>query len=275
MMNWVKILLVFLVSIALMAQAADVSNPDNKAKSAKEAGLQDTEKKLDERIARLNERLKAYTKLFKTKLLVQPHKTFLMKGKANGDVCDTNRPQLADDNDCLKLQVVDFVGSEYGQSALKKGSKSKYIAIFYEGGAKEKDPELEKPGKIKKIISNILVNDFEHQDIKLSEVTDGAPAQEEKANVDNKNVFVFYQHDGYPKPATAENPSEKGIGKYTLDSVENTETNPTRNDFKKEFYLKHLDQYDRLFSTIFDANEEVGNKRYRESNDVLKNSLKY
>lgn len=273
MMNWVKILLVFLVSLALMSQAADVSNTDS-AKPGKEVGLQGTEKKLDERIARLNERLKSYTKLFKMKLLVQPHKTFLMKGKANGDVCDTNRSQMADDNDCLKLQVVDFVGSEHGQSPLKLGSKSKYVSVFYEGGAKEKDPELEKPGKIKKIISNIVVNDFEHQDIKLSEVSDNAPA-EEKGNVDNKNIFVFYQHDGYPRPSTEQNPAEKGIGKYSLDSVENTEANPSRNEFKKEYYLKHLDQYDRLFSTIFDANEEVGNKRYRESNEVLKNSLKY
>ena len=67
----------------------------------------------------------------------------------------------------------------------------------------------------------------------------------------------------------------KAFGKYKLSVVENTKTNPTRNIFKQTFYIKNLTQFDNLFKWIYDANERNYNKRYAETNKVMKNSLKY
>ena len=73
----------------------------------------------------------------------------------------------------------------------------------------------------------------------------------------------------------AEQKDRKGYGLYKLADVENTKTHPTKNVFKQTYYIKHLIQFDKLFTTVFDSNDNRANKRYKESNQVLKNSLVY
>ncbi len=106
----------------------------------------------------------------------------------------------------------------------------------------------------------------------ISEVMDRGPNTQPSHN---DKFEIFFQKDGYPEYGRPETPSEKGVGKYILAGVENTKTHPIRNSFKKEFYIKHLDQFDRLFTKIFDYNDQLGNKNYKENVDALKESLRY
>ncbi|MCB1159022.1 MAG: hypothetical protein H7A25_10350 [Leptospiraceae bacterium] len=267
-------LLVMISSVSLFAEDATVKNegtgqvsPNNLQKAQ---SIEKTEEKLDEIIAEMNKRLQNHTKLFRMKVTNQPYKTFVYKGKANGENCEKAENQEDPANNCLKLEVFDFVGSDEGRGYQNLGSKNKYIVLFYEGTSSNEDPRLEEPRKVTKVISQVYLNDFIQQDIKISEVAD-----EEPENAKHEKVFIFYQHDGNPPKGTVETKSAIGIGRYNLTSVENTKTNPIRNSFKKRFYIKHLDYFDKLFTYIFDANEQNGNKRYKEANENLKNSLKY
>lgn len=271
------ITLAFLVSYSLAAEDdAAASGGSGSPKGADRGVLQsaksveETEKGLDKTIAELNEKLKNHTKLFRMKVSNQPHRTFLYKGKAKGDECEKAENQEAADNDCMKLEVFSFVGAENGYSELNLGSKYKYVTLFFEGGVSEEDPRLAQPGNVKKIISKVYVNKFKEFDLKVSEVVDNAPTDKE-----HKDVTILFQHDGDPAKGANENKSVRGRGLYKLAEVENTKTNPTRNQFKKTYYIKHLDYFDKLFTYLFDSNDQNGNKRYKMNNETLKNSLKY
>lgn len=272
-MRLLTTLLVFLLSLGLYAEDGDTTKNEGTDKveaSQKGLSLEETEAKLDEIIDQMNTRLQNHTKLFVMKVTNQPRRTFLFKGKTEGDNCVKADNQEAKENNCLKLEIFDFVGSEDGKTELGIGSKYKYIVVFYEGTSSEDDPRKEKPRKVTKLISNVYVNNFVQQDIKISDVVDGKV--EDKKHQD---ISIFYQHDGNPPRGTQENKSAIGVGKYLLNGVENTKTNPLRNQFKKAFYIKHLDYYDKLFTYLFDANDQNGNKRYKATNEYLQNSLKY
>lgn len=282
--------LFFLTGFALFAQDAapanvtnDGSHPDPQVSKTIEA----TEKSLNEIIKEQNDILKKHTRLLKVKVEVLPTKTFIYKGvpsenqedceyidKATGKI----RPQEADDNTCLKLVIFDFEKSEEGKSELSLGSRSKYISVFFAAGVTEKDPKKVQPGDVTRIISKIRSEQFKEEDLKISYVTDEGPAKAGD-NGHNDVVKVFYQHDGLPFRVEGKMPEEqinrKGYGVYSLSSMDNTITNPYRNEFKQTYYVKHLDKFNKLFTAIYDMNEAHGVKRYKESNQILKNSLAY
>jgi hypothetical protein len=267
-------MLVLISSVSLFAEDATVKNegtgqvsPNNLQKAQ---SIEKTEEKLDQIIVEMNKRLQNQTKLFRMKVTNQPYKTFLYKGKANGENCEKAENQEDAANNCLKLEVFDFVGSDDGKGSQNLGSKDKNIVLFFEGSSTKEDPREEEPRKITKIVSSVYLNKFKEHDIKISDVTD-----EDPEDAKHGKVFVFYQHDGNPPKGTVETKTAMGVGRYNLTSVENTKTNPIRNEFKKRFYIKHLNYFDKLFTYIFDANEQNGNKKYKEANDNLKNSLKY
>lgn len=270
-MRKLMLLLIF-VGFCLFGEEAKVSTGDgHEDDPQKSKSIEESEKILDARINLLNDRMKAHTKLFLTKIKVIPTKTVLTKGKAEGEDCKPAADQLAMENDCMILEVFDFLQSDEGKANLNYGSKSKYITIFFSGPNTQKDPREEKPRDITKIKSRIYLNDFKKDDIKAADVEDKAP----KA-IDNAQVTVFYQHDGIPSKKSQENNlSERGVGKYNLSNMENTKSNPSRNTFKQTYYIKHLDYFDKLFSSILDANDKNSSAKYKESNEVLKGSLKY
>jgi hypothetical protein len=284
-------ILVFLMSASLFSQAKETAGSGGDAgkhpdvESQKSPQVDATEQDLDKQITDLNERLMKHTKLFRTRVEALPGKTVLYKGITKGDDCEAaaDNKQTDPANDCIRLEVFDFVKSEEGKTDLNLGARSKYIVLFYEGAGWGEDPMKEAPKKLKKIKSKIILNQFKETDIKISEVTDAEPHTPNGKPGENKHdekITVFYQHDGLPMrdPKGAPFPEmkdRKGYGLYKLADVENTKTHPTKNVFKQTYYVKHLIQFDKLFTAIFDSNDTRANKRYKESNQVLKSSLVY
>lgn len=276
-MKWNQILsLFFLASLGIWAQAGSTDSGTAGQDITQEGkSIAETEKELDDNIFEVNKKLTRHTTLFKMKVRTLPARTVLFKGKPSqdGERCEVAPNQEAQDNTCLHLEVFDFVGSDEGKSGYNWGAKYKYIDLFFEG-ANNQDPEprKEQPRNLTKLRSYIYRNDFVIEDKIITYVLDTAPNSQA---AHNDKIELFYQHDGLPLFGTAENPSEKGIGKYILSGVENTKTNPIRNQFKKEFYFKNMDYFDKLFTKIFDYNDRDGNRNYRRNVEALKNSLKY
>lgn len=235
----------------------------------------ETEKKLDDIIFNLNNKLTRHTVLFKMKIRTLPHRTVLYKGKASQDglKCEIAADQEAKDNNCLYLEVFSFIQSEDGKTERNLGPKNKSMILFYEGqNIDDPDPRKEPPRNLARIRSVIYQYNFQIEDKIFSEIIDQGPNTQPQHN---DKIELFYQHDGYPFYGTPETPSEKGVGKYILANVENTKSNPIRNNFKRDFYIKHLDYFDKLFVKIFDYNDRDANRHYKRNVQALKDSLKY
>ncbi|TGM11362.1 hypothetical protein EHQ81_16930 [Leptospira selangorensis] len=266
--------------LAIFSIAGILNAQDNQAQKKEDqqtgAAILDTEKGLDQRASALNERLKRHTVLMKMKVRILPFRTVLFKGKANNDECVPANSNAQEDaaNNCIRVEVYDFIkDEERGQGKIVQGGLSKYMEIYFEGpNTNDPDPRMEPPRKISKIISKVYKNNFLIEDKSVSEIIDRAPNDQPGHN---DKIELFYQKNGYPEGGRPETPSEKGVGKYVLANVENTKTHPIRNSFKKTFYIKHLDSFDRLFTKIFDYNDQLGNENYKENVNTLKESLKY
>lgn len=232
-----------------------------------------TEKILDQRIVEINGRLKNHAKLLRMKTRILPAKTVLYKGIAQGNDCVIAKNQEAMENNCIHLEVYDFLESDRGWSEKSLGSKNKTMVLFFGGEAsREEDPRNVPPRELKQIFSRVYWEEFNTQIKIISEITDEAPSTDP---LQNNNYFLFYQVDGYPFYGTEESPSQKGVGKYNLAVVENTKSHDIRNSFKKQFYVKHIDNFDKLFSKIYSFNNKAGNREYRRNIRVLQDSLKY
>ncbi|MCX7999941.1 MAG: hypothetical protein N3A69_13475, partial [Leptospiraceae bacterium] len=116
-------------------------------------------------------------------------------------------------------------------------------------------------------------------------IEDGQPAADNKGatNVDggphDEQITIYYKN-GFPTiwidpKGEVEQVSQKGVGKYKMKVVENTKTNPIRNTMKQGFIIKNLDYFNKLFATIADTNERYALKKYKDSNDYMKSTLKY
>jgi hypothetical protein len=274
-----------LFSLGLFAQAAEVKTHDPYELSRSKSVL-DTEKKLDERITKLNEELKKHTVLFRQKIKATPAKTVIYKGTADGDDCKEAADQTANTNTCIKLEVFDFQDSEWGKSELNYGSRSKSIILFYAAGAKgSDDPMKEEPGDLQKIVFRSVNRNFKENLIHFANIKDEAPATangeptNDNGGAHDDKIVIFYQN-GFPsldmRPFEKEEQvNEKGVGKYKLKNVENSKTNAIRNTFKKSFFVKNLDYFNKLFAIVADTNQRYALKKYKESNDYMKSTLKY
>ncbi|EMK21410.1 flagellar-coiling protein FcpB [Leptospira kirschneri] len=272
-----KLFLAVLIAISTAVFSQQNSGSDQKSQpSSAQLGqsILETEKKLDEKIFELNQRLTRHTVLMKMKVRVLPFRTVLFKGKANNDECAPAINQEDPANNCIRVEVYDFIrDEERGLNKNVQGALAKYMEIYFEGqNSNDPEPRTEPPRNINKLKSKIYKNNMVLEDKIISEVMDRGPNTQPSHN---DKVEVFFQKDNYPEYGRPETPAEKGVGKYILAGVENTKTHPIRNSFKKEFYIKHLDQFDRLFTKIFDYNDQLGNENYKENVDALKDSLRY
>lgn len=303
--------MIFAFSVGLFAQAGSPST-DNDFKAPEKLENSEATKKryedsqqsksnnsteviLDGKIRDFNERLKAHSVLFRMKIKALPAKTILHKGKANaeGTKCIiAEKDETSDENTCLKLEVFDFQDSEWGKSELNYGSRAKYIELFYEGGSKgdERDPMKQPPRALKKVTFNTVERDFVQNEVRFSNIEDGKPHEEPsavsayKGSKHDETYVLFYQH-GYPVldmskfPNTdaqlTEATNERGVGKFQLSYMENTRTRPNRVQYKKQFIVKNLDYFDKLFKAIADTNERYSQKKYNANREFLKGSLKY
>lgn len=275
-----RIFTVALVGFASVVFAQGQTQNNKQAANSSASSLQvgqailNTEKSLDQTIFDLNQRMTRHTVLFKMKVSVLPFRTVLYKGKAEGDTCKLAADQTDPANNCMHLEVFDFVHEQSGVfSPRATGAKYKFMELFYKGQASnDPDPRSEPPRELEKIITRIYKNDFSMEEKVISEVIDRAPNGQPQHN---ENVEIFFQEGGLPPFGTPETPASKGVGKYLLSSVENTRTNHIRNDFKRDFYIKHLDYFDRLFTKLFDYNDGLGNEKYEDNVETLQNSLDY
>ncbi len=269
--------------------------------NVKETSLQDsssvieTEKGLDEKIKVLNEKMKNHTVLFRQKIAALPAKTILYKGKeSNGDciyyVDGDYKKGLVDQvdpaNNCIKLEVFDFQDSEWGKSELGWGSRAKSMTIFYNGGSSGSgDPMKEPPRDISKIVFTGMNVNFKENIVNFVSVADGAPASgndglsNETGGAHDEKIEIYYKN-GFPTiwidvKNEPEQVNQKGVGKYSLKNVENTKTHPIRNTFKKSFFVKNLDYFHKLFTNVADTNERYSLRKYKDSNEYMKSTLKY
>lgn len=288
-MKWITTTLILLSAVSLFAQGAKggaTVEEDIYAYQKSDSVLK-SEEGFDEKIKELNEKLKKHTVLLRQKIIALPAKTVLTKGKANANgECEEAKDQIAKENDCLKLEVFDFQDSEWGLSDLGLGSRAKYMTIFYQSGSKtDGDPMREPPGEIKKIVFSATARDFKKNVVNHITIEDGQPAGDNKGATNSdggphdEQVIIYYKN-GFPTiwldmKGETENPSLKGVGKYKLKVVENTKTHPIRNTMKQGFLIKNLDYFHKLFTNIADTNERYALKKYKESGDYMKSTLKY
>jgi hypothetical protein len=284
-MKLITAITAILISLSLSAQegGAEVKNKEHQGQASQ--SVLDTETVLDKKITALNEDLKKHTVLFRQKIKALPAKTVLVKGKAEGENCVAAEKQEDAANDCIKIEVFDFQDSEWGKSELNYGSRAKYMILFYEGGSSGTgDPLKEEPRAIKKIVFTAINRDFKHNQVHYVNIDDEAPAQEnsgvanETGGAHDEKTTVYYEN-GFPTilidKTKTEDVTEKGVGKYSMKNVENSKTNPIRNTFKKSFYVKNIDYFHKLFTLVADTNERYSLKRYKESNEYMKGTLKY
>ena len=126
--------LFFLIFILLLGSNSIASQDTVKDSQSSEAILA-TEKELDQKIIELNKRFMSHAKLLKVMVKILPAQTVMFKGKADGTKCILSKDQEADTNDCIHLELYDFVGSDRGLSAKGLGAKNKYLTIFFAGAA--------------------------------------------------------------------------------------------------------------------------------------------
>ncbi|MCB1190758.1 MAG: hypothetical protein H7A23_11305 [Leptospiraceae bacterium] len=228
--------------------------------------IEKEEEHLNKVILQANRSFEGHSKILLMKLKVFPRNTVLTRGVAQGNDCiyDPNKSQEDVSNDCLKIEVFDFVKGDGGKEV---GEKSKYVILFFDKSEDGKtDYVSARPRRIKKIKSRISIQDREKLDKRLLEITDAEPTAAPENH--DYSIFTQYQLDNYPSLDPDKNPSKEEY--FKLSDVVNTISSPIRNEFKRDAYIKHLQYFERLLSKIFYYNEEHVNNKARRNNNFLK-----
>lgn len=275
-MNAMKTLILLLI-FALSSIVAQ-GNPEGPGKvqsnesssQDKPKNVSDTEKILDERIQSINKSFENHAKILVMRLRILPERTVAFKGKRKGDDCEYSPKQEDPGNDCLRVDYYDFIGPEEGRKV--EGGKYKSIILFFDGSNAETDPYKAPPRKMAGIKSKMQTHNILRLDKKTMEIFDNDPVSQ--PSHDDK-ITVVYQIDGYPLANVEEIGGEKGIGRYKISNMENTQANPIRNEFKQQAYIKHLLNFERLLSKIFNFNDVRNNKNYKDQKDFLNSTLNY
>jgi hypothetical protein len=200
---------------------------------------------------------------------ITPVRTIVSRGITKGDECTENLNK-AETGDCLKVEQFDSI--EVGIKG-SQGAKSKQIILFFDIPATTQ-ANSGKPAdaKLIKIKTKVLMDNFQlHQKINL-EVIDTEPNG--KPNHDEK-IFVIKQIDDYPMNKNLPLEGKTGIGKFRLDTFDNTDPEPIRFLFKKQSYLKSLILFEKLLTKIYDSNDLSGNNRAKTTVEFQKKSLEY
>jgi hypothetical protein len=243
--------------------------------------LDATEKDLNAKILSWNEALKNHSKLLVAKIKLLPKNTVLYKGTLNGEECVTHQKnektgdmELVDQenpqNNCLKLEIFDFVEGKPKKPAF--GPKTKYMIIGFESDPSgEKNPRNAAPRNVKFIRSSVLVDNLYANDRMLVEVVDENPLS---GNPD-ESIYIATQIDYKPDDFKKENPSEIANGKFHLNQMDNNKTDPIRNQFKRDAYLKHLQYYHELYTKIYEFNDGSNTGKMKQNTNFIKKSFNY
>lgn len=268
-MNKILILLLFSFGYLWADSEGVGAVQPNSAESKQTSNVLEVEKSLNDILLGVNKTFESHSKIMVMKIRVLPKNVTAYKGIADGDKCKKADNQEDGNNNCLHVEYYDFIGPDEGKEVT--GAKSKAVTIFFEGAASGNDPKLEKDRKVSKVKSRIIVEDFARLDKRTLEIVDYDPSSKEH----DEKIALFLQIDDYPAANATQSLSDKGYGKYTAATIENSESHPVRNKFKRDAYIKHLHFFERLFSKIYFYNDKNGNVEHNKQMKFLETNLKY
>ena len=227
------------------------------------------EKRLDEAIRSVYDSMQVHARLISMKIKDLPRNTVIYKGKIKGNDCIEDAVQEDLQNNCLKLEIFDFIGAG---SPKPSGAKSKSLVLFFDSDAGDPNPRLSPPRKLNKIKLSIYSNDLVSLDKSFVEVIDEDPLA---AGDHNEKITIRAQYDDLPQDSDKERPSEFSFGRFKLSLVDNTKSNPLRNEFKRESMFKQLRFFHENYTKIYDFNDLKLIKRINQNKQKSVNSLKY
>ncbi len=219
------------------------------------ANIRKAELLLNQNIAEVNASFVEYSNLFTMKIGYLPHKTIITKGITKGDDCISIKDQR-EVGDCIKIEQFDFVEGDKG---VARGPRSKSMILFFSVANKDEADNKNSPAtKLLKIKSQIFSHNLLSLDKKFIEVIDTDPL----GNPDHDDkIYITSQSDQYFSSSKKDSEDNITARKYTLQSIENTKSNPLRNQFKREAYIKHLQAFEKILSKVYHYNETNREKR--------------
>lgn len=247
MMKNIKYLLVTGILLAMTGSAYSVSDilkegKNEELQKAKELEL--SEKTLDEQILEINTLLSRYYKLIDIDITHTPMKTTFRKCR-NG----VSSPKKGDENcqneDYIELEVYNFIPESYSSNRTI-GYKSKMVRLYF------KDKTLVK------VMSRVIEENFKMKVRYDSIVVDNTPTTDDTSDI--KIQTRFNTDDPY---------------QTLLGNMENTLSSPTRINFKRDFYVKHLTYFERMFRYVEEYAKRYGSNKDLVTVERLKRALEY
>lgn len=234
-----------LLAICIVSMTVPVAAIEEAFKAGKDsqkaADLAETEKRLDDQIRLVSERLQALYTLrdIAPKVKLTPTQTIFATGKD-------------EDGDYIELQAYTFNPKSYNYG-LPVGTAVKTMRLYFSG----KDLS-----RIKTIVDD--QNFFEqykyYTKASHPSPTKGNPNEMQLATSFNKPTEVAEKSPDY---------------KVKLGDVENDPTNPNRIKFKRDFYIEHLIYFEKLFRFTFEFQKRGASNGDVETINRMKNSLRY
>lgn len=270
-MKYIAFVLFHTVYFSLAAQGGIPGNTNPVAGPQQSINLDTEEKRLDDLIRNVYDSMQLHARIIPLKVKDLPRNTLITKGKGNGDDCVEEKAQEEITNNCLKLEIFDFVGVGTGIPS-PVGAKSKTITLFFDSDGADKNPRTAPPRKLTKVKLRVISDDLLNLDKKMVQIIDDEPLAQGDHN--DKISFVA-EYDSLPLASSEEKPSEFSYGKYKLSQMDNTKSSPIRVQFKRENLFKHLRFFHEIYTKIYEFNDNKLVNRVRENNKNVLKALNY
>lgn len=209
--------------------------------SQKATDLAETEKRLDDQIRQVSEKLQALYTLrdIAPKVKLTPTQTIFATGKD-------------EDGDYIELVAYTFNPQSYNYGK-PVGTAAKTMRLYFSG----KDLS-----RIKTIVDD---QNFYEQYKYYTKASHPSPA---KGNPNEMQLATLFNK---PTEVAEKSPDYK----VKLGDVENDPTNPNRIKFKRDFYIEHLIYFEKLFRFTFEFQKRGASNGDVETINRMKNSLRY
>lgn len=242
MLNHIKKTIIAMTIVGLTVSVGAIDEAFKAGKdSQKMTDLLETEKKLDEQIRQVCERLQVMYTLrdIGPKVKLTPTQTIFSMGKD-------------EDGDYIELVAYTFNPRSYNYG-IPVGTAAKTMRLYFTG----KDL-----AKIKTIVDD---QNFHEQYKYYTKAlhpnpVKGNPNEMQLVTSFNKSTEVAEKSPDY---------------KVKLADVENDPTNPNRVKFKRDFYIEHLIYFEKLYRFTFEFQKRGASNDDEETIHRLRNSLRY
>jgi len=145
----------------------------------------------------------------------------------------------------IELENYDFILENLGSSNVV-GSRIRRIRLFFNGN------------DLEKVESEVIDNNFLNKSKEHTKVIDPSPN-----TVENGDIVITHQKNTEPK-VTKE-----------LKDFDNTLSQPNKIKFKREWYLEHLIDFERMFRYTKKYQQMYGSNTDYDTIEILKKSLNY